>query len=64
MNLKDWEIYQKTKSQPMSTPMIKREETTPTRSDSAEELRRVVHEIEKLPDEYVKLATRILKQLL
>lgn len=63
MNLKDWEIYQKTKAQPVSTPILKRDET-PTRSESAAELRRVVQEIEKLPDEYVKLATRILKQFL
>jgi len=62
MNLKDWEIYKKTNTS--KSPSLTRKEDEPASPESTQEFRRVVSEIEKLPNEYVELATRILKQFL
>lgn len=63
MNLKDWEIYKKTTNSSKSSSFLKKEDG-PATPENTEEFRKVVSEIEKLPNEVVELATRILKQFL
>ena len=64
MNLKDWEIYQKTTTSESNHSLPIKNENKPVTVENTNEFRRVVSEIEKLPNEYVELATRILKQFL
>jgi hypothetical protein len=69
MKLKDWEIYNrasKTSAHPQRTdrilaPMDPIPESLP---NYLEEWHRTVEQVERLPEEYVELATRILKQFL
>ena len=65
MKLKDWEIYQKTIRQAVPNEQgVNLPNTSPTSSKKMDELRKTVDEFENLPEEYVILATKILKQFL
>ncbi|MBP1931718.1 hypothetical protein [Ammoniphilus resinae] len=66
MKLKDWEIYQKTIRQavPNEQGINLQQHTPPISSKKMDELRKTVDEFENLPEEYVVLATNILKQFL